>query len=1073
MKQYLLFLFFYLLSVNWAFAQKDAIEGKSYILCINSYTESSPWSSRLISNVTEFVQKDPGITIYVEHLNMLLVENDSILEESKRNIFDKYKGRSPRMLLLLGNSALLLRDEYRKVWGDIPIVLCAQEDYLDSYEAYIHRQPSTPEERTPLSYLVDPYNLVYLYADLYIPENIRLMKQMIPGMKELIFIGDGRKVNQDNSVLIEQELNTKYPDIKYKFWSAENMTTNQLLDSLYFVDTKTTGVLFASWFYKYAFAGTSMLATNSHKLIAATSVPIFSLSMVNIASGKEGMLGGYTYNQDRYDAALIQTISDVLKDKQARHIPCYIPTDGAPVINYEILVRDGLSLSTCPANTRFLNKPPTFWEHYRYFILGTLFSILLITLLFLYRIRNLNALKKAQQNEIDAMATYKMLVNNMPILYMQEELVTDKNGNPIELIYRNVNSEFEKHFYRKEEVIGRKGSEIFPESMPEFLHFTKMALTEKRAITFPYYFKAIDTFYDVVLKGTHQGNMIDIFCLNSTELHKAQQKLSATNSKLAMALDVANIVPWKWDLKSKTILCDINRPIELSTDEQEVEDSQLSVPDSQYFSKIFKEDRERVKQAYRDLIEGRAEKVKEEYRIVNVQKNNLHKVEWVEAQAAVEARDEDGKPLTLVGSSLVITNRKKMEQELTTAKELAEESNRLKSAFLANMSHEIRTPLNAIVGFSGILASTEEEEEKQEYVSIIENNNTLLLQLISDILDLSKIEAGTLELNYSNIELNELMRELERGFLLRVKTDAVKLEFVEPAGPCMAYTEKNRLSQLMINLVTNAIKFTEKGSIRFGYEMRENELYFYVTDTGCGIPKDKQQNIFGRFVKLNSFAQGTGLGLSICKTLMDHMGGRIGVESEEGKGSTFWFTLPYKPAVKEDKKQMPKDIQPVSIERNKLTILVAEDNASNYKLFESILKYDYHLIHAWDGMEAVEMFRKHNPQIVLMDINMPVMDGYEATREIRKYSAKIPIIAVTAFAYASDEQKVMESGFDGYMPKPINAKLLKRNWWILCRSVSSCYKMKVSHFQLNVFQCGVSAPAMPHFVGADATLGRV
>lgn len=1025
MKQYLLLLFFYLLSVNWAFAQKDAIEGKSYILCINSYTESSPWSSRLISNVTEFVQKDPGITLYVEHLNMLLVENDSILEESKRNIFDKYKGRSPRMLLLLGNSALLLRDEYRKVWGDIPIVLCAQEDYLDSYEAYIHRQPSTPEERTPLSYLVDPYNLVYLYADLYIPENIRLMKQMIPGMKEFIFIGDGRKVNQDNSVLIEQELNTKYPDIKYKFWSAENMTTNQLLDSLYFVDTKTTGVLFASWFYKYAFAGTSMLATNSHKLIAATSVPIFSLSMVNIASGKEGMLGRYTYNQDRYDAALIQTISDVLKDKQARHIPCYIPTDGAPVINYEILVRDGLSLSTCPANTRFLNKPPTFWEHYRYFILGTLFSILLITLLFLYRIRNLNALKKAQQNEIDAMATYKMLVNNMPILYMQEELVTDKNGNPIELIYRNVNSEFEKHFYRKEEVIGRKGSEIFPESMPEFLHFTKMALTEKRAITFPYYFKAIDTFYDVVLKGTHQGNMIDIFCLNSTELHKAQQKLSATNSKLAMALDVANIVPWKWDLKSKTILCDINRPIELSTDEQEVEDSQLSVPDSQYFSKIFKEDRERVKQAYRDLIEGRAEKVKEEYRIVNVQKNNLHKVEWVEAQAAVEARDEDGKPLTLVGSSLVITNRKKMEQELTTAKELAEESNRLKSAFLANMSHEIRTPLNAIVGFSGILASTEEEEEKQEYVSIIENNNTLLLQLISDILDLSKIEAGTLELNYSNIELNELMRELERGFLLRVKTDAVKLEFVEPAGPCMAYTEKNRLSQLMINLVTNAIKFTEKGSIRFGYEMRENELYFYVTDTGCGIPKDKQQNIFGRFVKLNSFAQGTGLGLSICKTLMDHMGGRIGVESEEGKGSTFWFTLPYKPAVKEDKKQMPKDIQPVSIERNKLTILVAEDNASNYKLFESILKYDYHLIHAWDGMEAVEMFRKHNPQIVLMDINMPVMDGYEATREIRKYSAKIPIIAVTAFAYASDEQKVMESGFDGYMPKPINAKLLK------------------------------------------------
>ena len=529
----------------------------------------------------------------------------------------------------------------------------------------------------------------------------------------------------------------------------------------------------------------------------------------------------------------------------------------------------------------------------------------------------------------------------------------------------------------------------------------------------------------MILKGTNQGNMIDVFCLNSTELHKAQQKLSATNNKLAMALDVANIVPWKWDLLSKTILCDINKPIELSSAGQDVKEEQLAVPDSQYFSKIFKEDRQRVEKAYQDLIEGRSEKVKEEYRIVNVQKNNLHKIDWVEAQAAVETRDENGKPLTLVGSSLVITNRKKMEQELTTAKDRAEESNRLKSAFLANMSHEIRTPLNAIVGFSGILASTEEEEEKQEYVSIIENNNTLLLQLISDILDLSKIEAGTLDFKYSNVNLNTLMKELECGLLLRVKSDAVKLEFVEPTEPCIAYTEKNRLSQLMINLVANAIKFTEKGSIRFGYEQRERELYFYVADTGCGIPKDKQQNIFGRFVKLNSFAQGTGLGLSICKTLLDHMDGKIGVESEEGQGSTFWFTLPYKPAVAVDKVKKLEDIQPIVVEKGKLTILIAEDNASNYKLFESILKFDYHLIHAWDGREAVELFREHNPQIVLMDINMPVMDGYEATQEIRKYSAKVPIIAVTAFAYASDEQKVMESGFDGYMPKPINAKLLK------------------------------------------------
>mgnify|MGYP001514877669 FL=1 len=621
------------------------------------------------------------------------------------------------------------------------------------------------------------------------------------------------------------------------------------------------------------------------------------------------------------------------------------------------------------------------------------------------------------------MTDFKNLINNMPILYMQEELITDEKGTPVELIYRNVNSHFEKNFYRKEEVIGKKASEIFPESMPEFLHFIQIALAENKAITFPYYFRKIDTFYDIVLRGNPHNKMIDVFCLDSTELHRAQQKLSTINNKLAMSLDVANIVPWKWDLTSRTILCDINKPIELSTQGKGIAEEQLAVPDIQYFSKIFKEDRKRVEQAYKDLVEGRSEKVKEEYRVINTHKG-FHRIEWVEAQAAVETRDENGKPLTLVGSSLIITERKKMEQELINAKNRAEESNRLKSAFLANMSHEIRTPLNAIVGFSGILASTEEEEEKQEYVSIIENNNTLLLQLISDILDLSKIEAGTLDLHYSNVEINDLMRELENSCQLKLKSDNVKLEFVAPEEPCFANIEKNRLSQLIINFVTNAIKFTSQGSIRFGYERQNNELYFYVTDTGCGIPQDKLDSIFGRFVKLNSFAQGTGLGLSICRTLINHMGGKIGVESEEGKGSTFWFTLPYK-QIEAIEKAPQKEIQSITIAKDKLIILIAEDNESNYKLFESILKYDYHLIHAWDGQEAVNMFKEYDPQIVLMDINMPVMDGYEATKEIRKYSAKVPIIAITAFAYASDEQRVMASGFDGYMPKPINARLLK------------------------------------------------
>ena len=537
------------------------------------------------------------------------------------------------------------------------------------------------------------------------------------------------------------------------------------------------------------------------------------------------------------------------------------------------------------------------------------------------------------------------------------------------------------------------------------------------------YFKSIDTFYEVVLCCSHMPGIIDVFCLDSTQLHDVQQKLSTTNKKLSMALEIASIVPWKWNLRERTILCDVNRPIELGGLDGDVREEQLSVPDTQYFAKIRREDRERVRRAYRDLAEGRVAKVKEEYRVI-VGEGRGRRQEWVEAQAAVETWDGSGKPLVLVGSSQVITERKKMEQELMSAKDRAEESNRLKSAFLANMSHEIRTPLNAIVGFSGILALSDSEQEKQEYVGIIENNTALLLQLIGDILDLSKIEAGTLEFVYSDFDLNELMQEKERVMRMRLKTDRVELAFERPLAECPIRSERNRLSQLLINLISNAIKFTKQGSIRFGYELRGQEIYCYVTDTGCGIPQDKKDSVFGRFVKLNHFEQGTGLGLSICHTIVRHMGGRIGVESEEGKGSTFWFTIPYTPATLRPEDE-PEERPLVAVEKDKLTVLIAEDDDSNYRLFETILRHDYRLVHAWNGKEAVELFEQYRPHLVLMDLNMPVMDGYEATREIRKISSDVPVLAVTAFAFASDEQKVMQNGFDGYMPKPINAKQLK------------------------------------------------
>ena len=230
---------------------------------------------------------------------------------------------------------------------------------------------------------------------------------------------------------------------------------------------------------------------------------------------------------------------------------------------------------------------------------------------------------------------------------------------------------------------------------------------------------------------------------------------------------------------------------------------------------------------------------------------------------------------------------------LIEAKESAEKADKMKSAFLANMSHEIRTPLNAIIGFSTLIGSTQDDEEKQQYLSIVQENNNQLLQIIEDILDLSKIEAGLMDYNIKEVDLFYLFKDLEKSACLRNTNDSVIISFEKDLSPKLIMeTDKNRIAQVVNNLINNALKFTVQGSIVFGYRKEKEQVYFYVKDTGCGIPKCKLNLVFGRFVKLNNFVKGTGLGLSICESIVSHLGGTIGVDSKEGVGSNFWFCLP-------------------------------------------------------------------------------------------------------------------------------------------------------------------------------------
>lgn len=389
----------------------------------------------------------------------------------------------------------------------------------------------------------------------------------------------------------------------------------------------------------------------------------------------------------------------------------------------------------------------------------------------------------------------------------------------------------------------------------------------------------------VVLKD-RQDVILGFFYIvfDDTESYHKAEEIQYSLAKLKAAVDTGESIIWEYDVATDKLSADfsLNDLIEESSFLTYLkEDRFSSVRD--FIETLHPDDRHRVyNKQFKRLVDGEIGKYVSVYRRVFD-----GKVYWLNSNVRAYKYSEDGKPSKIVSYTSNITEQREKELELMKVKE----ADKLKSAFLANMSHEIRTPLNAIVGFSTLLANEENLEERQEFIKIIENNNELLLQLVNDILDLSKIEAGTLEFIYSDVDVNALLTEIEQSSRIRNRHPEIQISFEERLPQCIIHTERNRLTQVINNLLTNSMKFTTRGSIRFGYRQEGNRLRFYVKDTGCGIPADKIDSVFGRFVKLNNFQQGTGLGLSICKTIVEKLGGEMGVESEEGVGTLFWFTI--------------------------------------------------------------------------------------------------------------------------------------------------------------------------------------
>jgi len=451
---------------------------------------------------------------------------------------------------------------------------------------------------------------------------------------------------------------------------------------------------------------------------------------------------------------------------------------------------------------------------------------------------------------------------------------------------------------------------------------------------------------------------------------------------------------------------------------------ETTIKDDNWFRHILLEDRNKMEMLWQNAHQAKQGTFEDTFRLRLNQE-----IRYIHLKAATMFIDQQFSGLIAVFEN--ITNQKIFEEELVKAKNEAEDSDRLKSAFLANMSHEIRTPMNAILGFSDLLSSNEyEEEEKKEFIEMIKSSGRLLLNLINDIIDISKIEAGELKIQKISFPIVELLDEIYQTFNQQLeRNNKTKVKLIlnhrNKIKHELITTDKLRLQQILTNLLSNSLKFTSEGQIEFGVLCINGEFEFYVRDSGIGIPENKLEVVFERFRQADDshtrMFGGTGLGLAITKNLTMLLDGKIWVESVVGKGTVFYFTLP---GNKQEKLQQPPAIQKLSpalpnLEGN--TVLVAEDVDTNFLLISTMLKkLKIDVLHAPNGLIALDMATEHNPDLIIMDIQMPEMDGNEAFERIRHQQLKMPIIAITAFALMGEEDQYLKLGFDAYLSKPIS-----------------------------------------------------
>lgn len=1030
-------------AASYATQQKE--KSKTFLI-INTYSEMSPWTKSIVTPITYYIANDDSVHAELYHLNSVLITDSVKYQKVFEEFISRFGDRKIDYVAFIGQMAFSFRDEVKKRWGkDIPMLLISRDITISDVDYYFsgYNHTNVPKSQKSLAELKNDYNFTAVYTPDFYRETVDLMIQMLKGMNKLVVFSDAAYYNRHIAQNIKTYLAENHPDIKYELVKA-SMDDNLLLQYYLTHTNLKTGLLMSSWnFEKPGPFGYPILVSGDLNLLYSSANPIFSLRHGYMDLGS---IGGVYTDPDDLKNSITDAVKRIVHGEEPRDIPFYSNKDFTEtIINYTMLKDYELSENVCPPDTIFIGKPLSFWKKYLWQMIAVIAGLAIVIFVMIRR-------NMAQKHEIEILTRHKKFIDIMPVPYSKARIKYSPQMDVTGIEYTIYNQAFDDLIKENRQ----KGTNyiLFPNKF--IAQKTTEMLDTGEPVSFMYHFPEHDKYLLFTLcvvesrkkDAVDVVDSIDIFAIDITERQKNQRELREISQRLDLTINISNIIPWEWDMKTDIMYfktTDLFKRYEVTKDINPEKEHWSALPTADFMRMLVNEDKEEMRHVREQLILDKINKFHVEYRI-RVHRNGKDVIEWFDVNGIISERDDDGHPSKVIGTLMIVTDQERMENELIEAKDRATESDRLKSTFLANMSHEIRTPLNAILGFSSLMCEEEDPEKRREYAGHISKNNEILLTLVNDVLDLAKIESNTIEIVKSPTDLNSLMHTLDQSLKSKLQK-GVTLTLVNGMKDCMVNIDSNRVAQVLMNMLSNAAKFTAQGNITFGYDMLgNNHLHFYVRDTGKGISPANRERLFTRFDRLDiKNIEGTGLGLSICKLLVEQMGGKIGVESKgEGQGSTFWFTLPYE-AVTEidiDDETSPADTdeimeapQPAEVvdEEDKIgfqvvkrrpMILVAEDIEGNFLLLKNFIGKDFDVKHAWDGEEAVEMYSTLHPDMILMDIGMPKLDGYHATEIVRRSDTDIPIIAVTAYAYATDRKRIMASGFDDFVTKPISREAL-------------------------------------------------